>query len=107
MAAEGPVRASFDRLGPARFALAGSLTFATAADVHGRGLAALATAVDPEIEVDCAGVVATDSAGLAVLIDWKGWVTREGRELNYRNLPSALLSLARISEVDGLLDGRA
>ena len=101
----GPAGASFERVGPARFAVAGALTFSTAADVHRRGLAALADAAAPRIEVDCGGVLATDSAGLAVLIDWKGCLAREGRELDYRNLPAALLSLARISEVDRLLDG--
>ena len=105
-ARQGAPAVSFERRGPASFALAGPLTFTTAAQIHERGLAALGVDAAPQLEVDCSGVVAADSAGLAVLIDWMGFAAHAGRQLHYRNLPSALLSLARISEVDTLLDGR-
>jgi phospholipid transport system transporter-binding protein len=97
--------ASVERRGPAEFAVAGSLTFGTATEVHARGLAALSRESAARIEMDCSGIVAADSAGLAVLIDWLGCVAREGRELRYRGLPDPLLALARISEVDALLQG--
>lgn len=94
-----------ERRGPAELAVAGSLTFGTATVIHASGLAALSRESAPRIEMDCSGIVAADSAGLAVLIDWLGFVAREGRELRYRGLPEALLALARISEVDALLQG--
>lgn len=100
----GPAaQSAVERLGPARFALAGPLTFATAADVHARGLAALDAEQAPRLEMDCSGIGAADSAGLAVLIDWLGSVARSGRRLHYLGLPEELLALARISEVDALL----
>jgi len=53
--------------------------------------------------VDLGAVSACDSAGLALLIDWRRRARREGVELVYRNVPDRLLKLARISEVDSLL----
>lgn len=94
---------SVERLGPARLALAGPLTFATAAEVHARGLAALGAEPGQRIEMDCSGISAADSAGLAVLIDWLASAAGAGRRLHYRALPEGLLALARISEVDALL----
>lgn len=104
---QGSPEATFERRGPASFALGGSLVFATAARIHERGLAVLAGDAAAQLQIDCSGVVAADSAGLAVLIDWLGSSASAGRSLHYRNLPPALLALARISEVDALIDGRA
>jgi phospholipid transport system transporter-binding protein len=53
--------------------------------------------------VDCSAVTASDSAGLAVLIEWLAWARRGGRELRYDGVPEAICAIARISEVDGLL----
>jgi phospholipid transport system transporter-binding protein len=53
--------------------------------------------------MDCSGIVASDSAGLTVLLDWLAHAKREGRSLRFTNLPAELLAIARISEVDELL----
>jgi len=45
-----------------------------------------------------------DSAGLAVLLDWLGAAKRRGRTLRYTHLPADLTALARISEVEDLLE---
>ncbi|HEY8510199.1 MAG TPA: STAS domain-containing protein, partial [Steroidobacteraceae bacterium] len=54
-------------------------------------------------EVDCSGVGAADSAGLAVLLDWLAFAKSRGRHIHYVGLPEELLALARISEVEDLL----
>jgi phospholipid transport system transporter-binding protein len=83
----------------------GPLTFATARAARQLGLRALAAAADGQgLQVDCSGVTAADSAGLAVLLDWLGAAKRAGRTLRYTHLPPGLLALARISEVDELLE---
>jgi len=85
----------------------GPLTFATARQARelgaqlllaggGNGAAALA--------IDCRGITVSDSAGLAVLLDWLGMARRRGRTLCYTHLPEGLTALARISEVEELLE---
>jgi phospholipid transport system transporter-binding protein len=89
------------------YAAEGALTFATARRARelgarlllaggGNGAAAL--------EIDCRGITVSDSAGLAVLLDWLGAAKRRGRALRYTHLPADLTALARISEVEGLLE---
>jgi phospholipid transport system transporter-binding protein len=90
--------------GNGRFAARGPLTFATARQAWEQGLRSLASAAGRELEVDCGGVTASDSAGLAVLLDWLGAVKRAGRALRYTHLPAGLVALGRISEVNELLE---
>lgn len=90
---------------PGRFAARGLLTFATARRAWELGLATLRATHQAELEVDCSGITAADSAGLAVLLDWLAAVRREGRSLRYRHLPGSLLSIAAISDVSELLQG--
>jgi phospholipid transport system transporter-binding protein len=87
-----------------RFVAKGPLTFATARQAREQGLQCLAGAAAHELEIDCGGISASDSAGLAVLLDWLGAVKRAGRTLRYTQLPQGLLALGRISEVAELLE---
>lgn len=87
-----------------QLAAEGPLTFATARRAHEEGLRSLSTSVAREFEVDCGGITSSDSAGLAVLVDWLGAAKRAGRSLRYRRLPPGLLALGRISEVEELLE---
>jgi phospholipid transport system transporter-binding protein len=92
-AAEGRVRAS------------GPLTFATARAARGAGLALLQSGAGaaPALEIDCSGLGASDSAGLAVLLDWLAVAKHAGRPLRFIQLPQQLTALARISNVEQLL----
>jgi phospholipid transport system transporter-binding protein len=83
--------------------LAGVLTFASAQRARQLGIEALAAAPAGDIEIDCAGITHADSAGLSVLIDWLGFARRAQRRLRYRQLPADVSALARISEVQELL----
>jgi phospholipid transport system transporter-binding protein len=87
----------------ARLALQGPLTFATARAGRELGVRALASGGTGALEIDCAGVTASDSAGLAVLLDWLRIAKGAGRSLHYAHLPEGLQALARISEVEELL----
>ena len=106
--ADRDVRAGPFRLvasGDGRLAAHGPLSFATARRAHQEGLASLASANGRELEIDCAGITSSDSAGLAVLLDWLAAVKRAGGGLRYRRLPSGLVALSRIGEVEELLEG--
>jgi phospholipid transport system transporter-binding protein len=89
---------------PGRFALSGSMNFATAAQLLAAGEKAFAAAPAGALEVDCSGVAAADSAGLAVLIDWLATARAQGRRMALRGVPDSLRALARISELEELLD---
>jgi phospholipid transport system transporter-binding protein len=91
----------FETAGPGRFRVKGRLTFDTASHALEAGKRLFAE--HKHIELDLDGVEATDSAGLALLVEWIGWARREKRELKFRHLPKQVLALAHISEVDTLL----
>jgi len=88
---------------PGRLAARGALTFANARSARAEGLHALRTSSAPDLEVDCSGIAHSDSAGLAVLLDWLAVMKREGRPLRFANLPPGLLAVARISGVEEML----
>ena len=81
----------------------GSLTFATARRARSEGLEKFQKCGARACEVDCSGITRSDSAGLSVLLDWLALAKRDGRSLRYVNLPVGLLAIARISDVDELL----
>lgn len=88
---------------PGKFAARGALTFGNARAARSEGLHALRTSSARDLEVDCGGITHSDSAGLAVLLDWMAVMKREGRPLCFANLPSGLLAVARISGVEQML----
>ncbi len=98
----GPFRLVADSGG--RFSAAGPLTFATARRARELGLDALADSATARLEIDCQGVTSSDSAGLAVLLDWLAVAKSQGRSLTFTHLPPGLAALARISEVNELLE---
>jgi phospholipid transport system transporter-binding protein len=86
-----------------RITVTGELTFASARDARQIGVLVLEGTRAEKIVIDCAGVTRADSAGLAVLLDWLAWGRRKSRVVVLENLPASLVAIAKISEVDGLL----
>jgi phospholipid transport system transporter-binding protein len=89
--------------GDGHYSAGGALTFATASRARALGAQLLKGVAGAPLEIDCAGVTAADSAGLAVLIDWLGMAKRAGARLRYSHLPAGLNALASISDVEQLL----
>lgn len=81
------------------------LSFATVPEVRADGLS-LIEAAGSELCIDLSGVVAADSAGLALLIDWLASARHAGKRLRYVRPPPVLLALAKLSEVAPLLEGQ-
>ena len=83
----------------------GALTFATARAARLAGIEVLAAAGrQAPLVMDCAGVSAADSAGLAVLLDWLAAAKAAGQQLRFSGLPEGFAALARISDLTELLD---
>jgi phospholipid transport system transporter-binding protein len=87
--------------GDGRFELSGEIGFDDAARLLAAGDAAFGSL--QRAEIDLARVTRADSAGLALLLEWSVSAAASGRSLRYRNVPSAIASLAGISDVEELL----
>lgn len=88
-------------LGEGRFALEGEITFETAERI-------LLASEEPfeqhtRIEVDLSGVTKSDSAGLALLLEWITWANHTVREIRFLSMPERILAIARTTEVEALL----
>ena len=94
-------RAQLESLGEGRFRVSGVLNASTAAGVLEESEAPFTQA--PKIDVDLGGVGESDSAGLALLIEWLRMAKLSGKEIHFANLPAQIEALARISEVEDLI----
>ena len=55
------------------------------------------------LTVDLAGVTHTDSAGLALLLEWITWANHTVREIRFEGMPEKIDAIARTTEVHSLL----
>jgi phospholipid transport system transporter-binding protein len=84
------------------YRLEDALTFATVPILRQPGLDLIASAAgDVEFDLEC--VPLTDSAGLALLIDWLADARSRHRTLRYLKVPQALSELAKLSDVEELI----
>jgi phospholipid transport system transporter-binding protein len=97
----GQQDASFETGEGGRARVLGSLHFSTVSALLSEGI----NAIDggQAAVIDLAGVTASDSSGLALLIEWLSVAKAAGKELRYENLPTQVHQLARLSEVEELL----
>jgi phospholipid transport system transporter-binding protein len=93
--------AAFESAADERSRVVGSLVFSTVRSLLPAGREAIENG--RAAVIDLAGVTASDSSGLALLIEWKSVANYARRTLRYEHVPSQLLQLARLSEVDDLL----
>jgi phospholipid transport system transporter-binding protein len=80
------------------------MTFETARRACEAGVKLFKATRLPQLEVDCGSVTEADSAGLAVLLEWLKWARKNDRGMRFANLPRTIRAVARISEVEPLLD---
>ena len=88
-------------VGEGRFRLAGAMSFDTAERI-------LRESEDKfeeytRIEVDLSGVDDSDSAGLALLLEWITWAIQTVREIRFVAVPQRITAIARVTEVENLL----
>ena len=101
----GTGRARLESLGAGRFRISGVLDAATARDVLEQSEARFAQFKD--LDIDLGGVGESDSAGLALLIEWLRVARQSQKEIRFANVPAQIEALARISEVEDLIGGGA
>ncbi len=88
-------------LGEGRFEVHGVLDFATVGALLSRGIAVFGGR--REVVLDLQGVTRSNSAGLALLLEWLDHGRVQGFELSFVNPPESLVAIARMSNVDALL----
>jgi phospholipid transport system transporter-binding protein len=55
------------------------------------------------LQVDFSGVDKADSAGLALLLEWKAQARQRARRIDYAEVPASVLAIAETTEVQHLL----
>ena len=93
---------AFVAAGAGTWRLDGPLTFDSVPALRPSGIGLLAQGGDA-LTIDLQGVLAADSAGLALLIDWLAIARVKGCTLRYVKVPEALRALAALSEVEALI----
>jgi len=99
----GHGRARLESLGAGRFRISGVLDASTAREMLEESDARFAQFKD--LDVDLGGVGESDSAGLALLIEWLRVARQQQKVIRFANVPAQIEALARISEVEELIDG--
>jgi phospholipid transport system transporter-binding protein len=87
--------------GGGKFALSGYMTFGSAGKILRE--AEVLFEEHTRIEVDLSGVTHTDSAGLALLLEWITWANHTVREIRFIDTPEKIDAIAKTTEVDNLL----
>jgi phospholipid transport system transporter-binding protein len=83
-----------EEIGHGSWILVGDLSFTTVPALSG-GLD-IESADRPRISIDLAGVTRSDSAGLALLIEWLRESERLGKTITFLNMPAQMRSIARV-----------
>lgn len=91
-------RLNIIKQGAGRFAIDGDLTFATIDKQTLKSFSFLKVA--KEVTIDLSRVSCTDSAGLALMIEWIKYARHNRTQLSFRNIPEQLMNLAKLSGFD-------
>jgi phospholipid transport system transporter-binding protein len=95
--------ASIIRDGAFRFHVEGEMTFATAKQLLIQSEDYFAKPQD--LEINLSRVSGADSAGLALLLEWKARAALAGKHLVVEELPEAMRSIAHLCRIETLLNG--
>jgi phospholipid transport system transporter-binding protein len=99
----GTGRARLESLGAGRFRVSGVLDASTAREMLEQSEARFEQFAG--LDIDLGGVGESDSAGLALLIEWLRLARQWQKEIHFANVPAQIEALARISEVEDLIGG--
>lgn len=88
-------------LGDGRFELGGEMSFQNANEILEAGESAFGQ--HQSLRVDLSNVTKADSAGLALLLEWKAQAAKRSGEIRYLAVPDGLLAIAKTTEVSDLI----
>lgn len=79
------------------YQLTGALSFKQVAKVTNLLDSAISSANNSDLSIDLSGITHSDSAGLALLVEWLRHARNQSVRLVFLNLPEQLREIARIS----------
>jgi len=88
-------------LGDGRFELSGEMSFDTADEILQSSQRIFETY--ETLELDMSQVEKADSAGLALMLEWKAQASQRSGVINYIGVPDSLLAIAKTTEVSELI----
>jgi phospholipid transport system transporter-binding protein len=88
---------------PGSYNLTGSLDFASVSPLLKQGYDWLGNGA--QVQVDLSGVSHCNSAAIGLLLEWLRQARLRKTGIRFRNIPMALQEIARVSDVQSLLDG--
>ncbi len=89
------------RMGNGHYRLRGELDYESVPVVWRVGLDTFAA--DEAVEIDLERISRSNSAGLALLIEWQREMKKAGKTITYTNMPAQMLAIARASSLDQIL----
>ncbi|MCU7798365.1 MAG: STAS domain-containing protein [Candidatus Thiodiazotropha sp. (ex Semelilucina semeliformis)] len=93
--------AIIERDGAFHFHVKGEMTFATAKQLLKQSEDFFFQSQD--IEIDLSQVTGADSAGLALLLEWKARATQQGVQIVINEIPEGVMSIAHLCQIEPLL----
>jgi len=84
-----------------RLVVSGELNFETIVALWKQSLPLLARY--PRIDIDLSKVTASNSAGLALLLEWLKYGKRQNKVVTFSEMPAQLRSIASVAGVDLML----
>jgi phospholipid transport system transporter-binding protein len=81
--------------------VSGSLNFATVVPLWNASLSLLIK--KSFLRFDLSKIVSSNSAGLALLLEWLRYAKEKRKSITFENMPSQLLSIAVVAGIDKIL----
>jgi len=96
--------AEIQRLDTRSYGVRGAMTFDSVTDLWRQSPEMFSD--QTVLNIDLVDVTHTDSAGLALLVEWLSEASRQGARVELLNLPAQMLALATVANLDQLLAGK-
>lgn len=88
--------------GGGSYLVSGTLTFATVPRVY-KETSDLFAGTTLALTLDLGAVRHTDSAGLALLVEWMRQAKQKDKTITFQNIPPQMLAIAKVSGLDTVL----
>lgn len=95
--------ASFETASEGCYRVTGVLDATTVPILLRESEARIANASSSDVRIDLSGITESDSAGLALLLEWLRLAKQRNVQVQFANVPTQVAALARISEVEALI----
>ncbi len=97
-------RAKIQRRDTRTYCVLGPMTFDSVTDLWRQSMDMFSG--ETVLQIDLAQVTHTDSAGLALLVEWMREASRQGARIDFLHLPAQMLALAEAANLEQVLVGK-